>query len=129
MPLLDGHAKAAMEQQVFGRIARQRELRQHQQVGVELAAGALGRGDDALRIARDVADEQVELPEGDAQFVRSWSPWRRRYLRAPRLGSAFFFAAGFFAGLALRAGFAGFAFAFLRRALLDDQHGRAAAAS
>ena len=69
--LLDRDAKAAVEQQVFGRITRERKLRQHQQVGIEFAAGALGRGDNASRIARDIAHEHVQLPEGDAQFVGS----------------------------------------------------------
>ena len=66
---VDGQAKPAMEQQVLGRISRERELGQHQQVRVELAAGTLRGGDDALRVTRDVAHEQVELPEGDAQFL------------------------------------------------------------
>jgi hypothetical protein len=60
-----------VEQQVFGRIARERQLRQNQQVGVELTAGAFGRHDNTPRISRDVAHEKVELPEGEAQFVRS----------------------------------------------------------
>ena len=83
--LLDGDAEAAMEQQVFGRITRQRELGQHQEVGRELAAGALGRGHDGFRVARDVAHEQIQLPEGDAQFVRRCHPGGALF-RAPRLG-------------------------------------------
>jgi hypothetical protein len=68
-PLLDGGAEAAVEQQVFGRISRERELRQHEQIRFELAAGALRGADDHRRVARDVADEHVQLPEGDAQAI------------------------------------------------------------
>ncbi len=109
-----------MEQQVFWRITRERELRQHQQIGGQLTAGAFGRRHDAPRIARDVAHEHVQLPEGDSQFVRgghlrggaTWraAPWRAC---ASRPASS---------RRPCAPGGLGFAFAFR----LDDQHVRAA---
>jgi hypothetical protein len=67
--LLHRDAEAPMEQQVFGWIAAERELGQHQQVRVQILAGTLRGRDDLLRIARDIAHEQVQLPEGEAQTL------------------------------------------------------------
>ncbi len=64
---LDLVAKAAMEQQVFGRISRQREFRQHEQVDAGLRARLCDQVEHAAGIARDVADQEIGLRQRDRQ--------------------------------------------------------------
>jgi hypothetical protein len=64
-----------LEQQVLGRVAGERQLRKHDDLGA-LAAGALDRVADLRRVAVDVADRRIELGERDAQLsaLRSHAP-------------------------------------------------------
>ena len=118
--LVDLRAETAVKQQVFGWITRERQLRQHQKVGIQVAASAFRRSDDTFGIARDIAHEQVQLPESDAQLV-SLIHRNGALFRAPRLG-----------GLLLRRRlFRGHGLLFCGRlargflsALFDDQHAR-----
>jgi hypothetical protein len=62
---IDLTPQAAMEQQILGWIAGQRELRKRDEVGRERSSRVLRRLDDPGRIALDVAYEQVELRESN----------------------------------------------------------------
>ncbi|MNZ36659.1 hypothetical protein D3C78_540880 [compost metagenome] len=64
---LSAQLHAVPEQQVFRRIAAQRQLGKHDHIGLPLFAGAPGRLDDALDVAVNVADAQVELGHRDPQ--------------------------------------------------------------
>jgi len=57
-----------MEQQVFGRVPRHRELGQQDHVGLILIARCDGRCHDARGIAVDVAHDQIELRHDATQL-------------------------------------------------------------
>ena len=59
--------QAVVKQQILGRIAAEREFRKQNQIGFESVAGFSRRVDHALRVAGDIADEQIELSERDAE--------------------------------------------------------------
>ena len=58
---IDLAAEAAMEQQILRRIAGERELGKHDEIGCELGLRAARGRDHARGVALDVADEQIEL--------------------------------------------------------------------
>lgn len=60
----DPVAKAAMEQQIFRRIAGEREFGKKYEIRADRT---LGHGKHAIGVAFGVTDEQVDLREGDAQ--------------------------------------------------------------
>ncbi len=60
---------AAMEQQILGRIAGQREFGKQHQVGPQLIARAPRLADHALEIAADVADQQIDLRQRQLQSI------------------------------------------------------------
>ena len=62
-----GALEGRLEHQILGRIAGDEQFGEHDEVGAvggRLRAGATG----LFRIAGDVADDGVELSEGDRQF-------------------------------------------------------------
>ena len=64
-------AQAVVKQQILGRIAAQREFGKQHQIGFEPVASFGRRVDDALSVAGDIADEQIELSECDAEGGRA----------------------------------------------------------
>jgi hypothetical protein len=66
--LARGVEEARLQQQVLGRVAGKRQLRQHHERGtlVPRAGDALG---DLARVAPDVPDDGVDLREGHAEQV------------------------------------------------------------
>ena len=58
--------EAAAQQQVLGRVAGQRQLREGDEVGAEVA-GAVGVLDDLVGVALEVADGGVDLGQRDAK--------------------------------------------------------------
>ena len=75
---LDLAPEPAMKQQIFGRIARQRELRKKNQVGPELRARPPRRGDHTRRVTVHIANQQVELRECNFEGVAHESAWGAR---------------------------------------------------
>ena len=63
-----GILEGRLEHQVLGRVAGEEELGEHHEVGAE--PGGLGAGGAGLlRVAGDVADDGIELGEGDLERV------------------------------------------------------------
>ena len=67
--LADGVEEVVAEQQVLGRIAREAELGQHDQVG-SAVAGALDLPRDQALVALDVAHRGIDLRQGEAYWGR-----------------------------------------------------------
>jgi hypothetical protein len=66
-----------VEQQVFRRIARQRQLREEHKIRLQPVASFRSSIDHALRVAADVADEQIQLSKSNTERHRSNSmPYR-----------------------------------------------------
>jgi len=66
---LDAGLQRRPQQQILGRIADQRQLGEHGDLGTVPIAGGAQRGDDLLRIPRDIADQGVELRQRDSEPV------------------------------------------------------------
>ena len=64
-----GFLKRGLEHEVFGRIARQEKLAEHHEVGAE-SRRPRARVADAGGVARDVADDAVELREREYEAVQ-----------------------------------------------------------
>ena len=64
--MLASGAEIVAQQQVFGGIAAERQLRRQQEVG-PLRASAFGKIEDPLRVAGEVADRGVDLGNGNLQ--------------------------------------------------------------
>ncbi len=99
-----------MEQQIFRRVARERELGEDDDVGSELRLRAARGGDHALGVALHVAHQKVELRQGETECGRTRFRWRlalsslglfRRLAPAP--SAAPFFAAALAGAALLRA--------------------------
>src|SRR5579863_6306326 len=65
---LDLPAKAAVKEQVLGRVTRQRQLRIEDEIRSELRTSLAGGLDHTLGVAVDVPDEQIELGECDPEY-------------------------------------------------------------
>jgi hypothetical protein len=84
MPSRGACEEVGLVEQVAGVVARQREFREDDQVG--LRGGGVARGHDHLGdVAGDVADHVVQLGDGDlehggvpqAASGATWNTWRR----------------------------------------------------
>ncbi len=62
-------AQAAVEQQVFGRVAADAQLGKYDKIGLQFVAGFCGRLENPLGIAPDVAYDEVELRKRDGDRV------------------------------------------------------------
>ena len=63
---LDAHDELVAQQQVLGRVTRQRQLGKDDQVGLLLIPGTLGGSHDAPGVALDITHQQVQLGQCDA---------------------------------------------------------------
>ena len=75
--------EARLQQQVLRRVAGDRQLGERHQVAA-VGLGRLDRVDEALDVAVEIADHEVELRQGDAQAGHGRKPTgRRRPRRSP----------------------------------------------
>ncbi len=66
---LDLAAKAAVKQQILGGVTRERELREHHEIGAELRTSTTRRRDHAGGVSMHIANQKVELCEGNFERV------------------------------------------------------------
>ena len=64
---IDRLPEAAMEQQVLGRITRQRQLGEQDKIGMQLSTGSTCNLDDSRSIAMHIADQEVVLRQSDPE--------------------------------------------------------------
>ena len=64
-----GRHEAGTEEEILGRVARDRELRKDGEVGA-CAARVIEGGEDPVAVSLEVADDGVELRQGDPQGFR-----------------------------------------------------------
>ena len=90
---LDVAPQARMEQEILRRIAADTQFRKYDKVGAQFFACAHGVLDDLRRVARNVADDEIDLGERQdhgvahaVALIRPRRTWVRRRARPPSCG-------------------------------------------
>lgn len=67
--LTDAQFKTGPQQEIFRRVAAQRQLREHHQIRLQLITRLLRHLDHPLRVTGDIPHHQVQLGHGDPDSV------------------------------------------------------------